>query len=99
MFWLFFCLVASRSFVRPFFFSLVHVCTFANLWFFFFFLDVPSYYPCYGRDCPSYSYEVYGGEVEAAVPDLILLCMVTRRKSEFARESVCTAGLVGEMMR
>jgi hypothetical protein len=38
---------------------------------FFFFLDVPSYYPCYGRDCPSYSHEVYGGEVEAAVPDLI----------------------------
>ena len=42
-----------------------------------FFSDVPPYHPRYGRNCPSYSYEVYGGEVEAAVPDLIL---ATRRK-------------------
>jgi hypothetical protein len=34
--------------------------------------DVPPYHPGYGRNRPSYSYEVYGGEAEAAVPDLML---------------------------
>jgi hypothetical protein len=35
--------------------------------------DVPPYHPGYGRNRPSYSYEVYGGEAEAAVPDLIFV--------------------------
>jgi hypothetical protein len=42
--------------------------------------DVPSYYPRYRRDRPSYSHEVYGGEVEAAVPDLIRFAWVERGK-------------------
>jgi hypothetical protein len=35
--------------------------------------DVSSHHPRYRRDRPSYSYEVYGGEAEAAVPDLIFV--------------------------